>query len=816
MGGRRLAWALTAALAGGLTLAPAARATFHEISIREVYPGSTLAPNSDYVELQMYFSGQNFVGGQAVKVYNPVGTVVGTFTFGSDLTKGANQQTILVGDDGVDDAFGVTPDLVDAGFALDPAGGAACWAGTIDCVSWGNFSGSTPSAAGSPADPLGIPDGKALRRTIAPGCPTLLEAGDDSGVSVADLADVTPQPRNNNSAIVEQACTGPSSTIDSKPANPTKATNASFTYHASAMGSSFECKLDTAAFAPCDADGIEYVGPLGDGNHTFQVRAKSEAGTLGAPASYSWRVDTVAPTTTIDTHPVDPSPGTSSTFTFHASESGVSFQCSLALGAAVDSYSACVSGKNYKGLADGDYTFKVKATDAATNAGGPASFAWTVDSAAADTTAPDTVIDNGPADPSESSSASFTYHSTEPESSFECKLDGASFAPCAGTGVTYEGLGNGAHTFQVRATDPSDNTDMTPAGRSFSVAVPAAAEPSPPAATSAPTATPPPRKRPRRKRCRAAKPRGGELHRRKARHCKRKKKGTRRRPATASAFHLVMVRELYPGSGTAPAAEYVELQMYAAGQDLVNGHHVEFFDKGGSSLGSVTFDANVARGANQSTILLATPEAESQFGVTADKGLSGDKLDPDGGAVCWEALDCVAWGSFGGSTESPSGNPADPLAIPEGMALRRTIAPGCPTLLELSDDSNDSATDFADVFPAPRPNSAAPSERSCAGQGAAGDGSTGRGKGTRPQTTLRRRPAKLTHDRTPTFSFTASRRGVVFLCKLDRRPFRPCRSPYTSKPLKSGHHVFRVKARVPGGAADRSPAVWRFEIIRGS
>lgn len=824
MGGRRLVSVAVAAFACAFAWAIPAQATFHEISIREVYPGSVLAPDSDYVVLQMYVGGQQFVNGQSLRAYNAGGTVVGTFTFGANVGKGESQRTILIGDDGVDDAFGVTPDLVNASFSLDPAGGAVCWASTIDCVSWGAFNGSTPSAAGAPADGLsGIPNGMALRRSTAPGCPTLLEGGDDSNDSATDLVDATPQPRNNNSAIVEQTCTGPTTTIDGKPANPTKETAAAFAYQASAAGASFECKLDAGVFAPCDTDGVEYAGPLGDGNHTFQVRAKSAGGTLGPAASYTWRVDTVVPTTTIDTHPTDPGPSNGNTFTFHASESGVAFQCSLALGAAADSYSPCSSGKTYNGLTNGSYTFKVKGTDAATNAGVPASFVWTVDSSV-DASPPDTVIDSAPPEPSQSADAAFTYHATEPGSSFECKLDGAAFAPCPGTGISYSGLANGSHAFQVRATDPSDNTDPTPAGRTFSVAVPAPVTQGPPmSAPSAPTADAPvqPRKKRRaRKRCRAAK-RGHAAHshahahhrKGKGRSCKRRKRGG---GASASSFHVVMVRELYPGSSAAPGAEYVVLQMYASGQEFVKGHRIELFDESGASLGTVTFDADVARGTTQSTILLATPEAESQFGVVADKGFAADKLDPAGGAVCWEELDCVAWGGSSGGGDSPSGAPADPGGIPDGMALRRTIAPGCPTLLEGGDDSDNSAADFADAFPAPRPNSVPPSEQACAAQGGSAGGPTvGKGGEERPQTTLRRRPAKSSRDRTPTFAFTANRRGVVFLCKLDRRPFKRCRSPYTSARLSPGGHVFRVKARVPGGAVDRSPAIWHFEIVSG-
>jgi len=497
MGGRRLATSALAALAAALVWAPSAQATFHLMKIREVYPGSAAHPSSGYVELQMYAAGQSFVAGRALTVYNAAGTATGTFTFSSDVANAANQQTILIGDSGVQSAFGVAPDLSVAGIGISPAGGAACWAGSIDCVSWGNFAGTTPSASGSPADPSGIPDGKALRRTIEPGCPTLLEEGDDTNASATDFSDATPSPRDNSSPIVEAPCTGPATTIDSKPSNPTNSTSASFTYHSTPAGASFECKLDAGAFEPCAATGKEYAGPLAEGSHTFQVRGKGAGEVLGAAASYAWRIDTTPPTATIDSHPADPSSGSSAAFAYHSSETGSSFECSLAAEGAADSFSACPStGKTYTGLADGSYAFKVRATDPAGNQGAAAVFEWTVDNSLADTTPPETTILSRPPDPSENSTASFTYESNEPGSSFECELDGAGFAGCPTAGASYSALADGSHSFEVRAIDPSGNVDPTPAGYSFDVQVPGGPAPSPMAtpppssASTAPTVSP--------------------------------------------------------------------------------------------------------------------------------------------------------------------------------------------------------------------------------------------------------------------------------------------------------------------------------------
>ena len=286
-------------------------------------------------------------------------------------------------------------------------------------------------------------------------------------------------------------------------------------------------------------------------------------------------------------------------------------------------------------------------------------------------------------------------------------------------------------------------------------------------------------------------------------------------PTSALAtFHEMSIREIYPGSLAQPESEYVELQMWAAGQNLVGGHVLKTYDASGGVTSTNTFASDVPGGANQSTILLATPLAETEFGVKGDTGLAAGKFDPAGGAVCWENLDCVSWGTFAGSLPSPAGSPA--AAIPDGMALRRTIAPGCATLLEPTDDHDNSAADFAAVFPAPRPNSVAPSERRCPGSGEGGffgGGSGGTSHKGAPQTTLRRKPGKKIHDRTPAFRFTSNEPGSTFQCKLDGRPFRSCRSPFTSKPLAPGHHTFKVRARDDSGKLDPSPASYGFRIL---
>jgi len=285
-------------------------------------------------------------------------------------------------------------------------------------------------------------------------------------------------------------------------------------------------------------------------------------------------------------------------------------------------------------------------------------------------------------------------------------------------------------------------------------------------------------------------------------------------PAFAT-FHLMQIREVYAGSASTPEAEYVELQMWAAGQNLVEGHVLRSYDATGKVIATSSFSHDVSGEANQSTLLLATAQAEAQFGVAADAPLAAESLSPAGGAVCWETIDCVAWGNFSGTLPSPAGSPAAPGGIPDGMALRRSIARGCATLLDPLDDNDNSAADFAAVFPLPRPNSVAPTERPCAtgdSGGPTGGGGPGPEGAGALNTTLRHKPPRRTRDRTPTFRFVANDDGARFECKLDHKPYRRCHSPFTAKPLSPGGHRFLVRAR-SGGKVDPTPASWRFRVL---
>jgi hypothetical protein len=86
----------------------------------------------------------------------------------------------------------------------------------------------------------------------------------------------------------------------------------------------------------------------------------------------------------------------------------------------------------------------------------------------ADTTAPNTTIDSGPAALTTETSATFTFSASEPGCTFQGRLDGGAWVTIVSP-RTVPGLGPGEHLVEIRATDPSGNVDPTPATWSWEI-----------------------------------------------------------------------------------------------------------------------------------------------------------------------------------------------------------------------------------------------------------------------------------------------------------------------------------------------------------
>ena len=126
---------------------------------------------------------------------------------------------------------------------------------------------------------------------------------DDAGIKAnllqsvdkkAGLSGKTASGGRLNAANALPDTTPPETKISSGPSATVVTSSATFAFTSSEPGSTFECSLDGAAFAPCSSPD-EQTG-LGDGAHAFEVRAIDASGNADPTAAgSSWTVDATAP-----------------------------------------------------------------------------------------------------------------------------------------------------------------------------------------------------------------------------------------------------------------------------------------------------------------------------------------------------------------------------------------------------------------------------------------------------------------------------------------------------------------------------------------
>src|SRR2546423_13224346 len=88
-------------------------------------------------------------------------------------------------------------------------------------------------------------------------------------------------------------------------------------------------------------------------------------------------------------------------------------------------------------------------------------------------------------------------------------------------------------------------------------------------------------------------------------------------PGAFAHNHLVKLREVYAGSTAHPGDEYVEVQMYSAGQNVMeNEVSVNFYNAAGSqtySFAPITGAGNPPNGESQRRVLFASASAQADF-----------------------------------------------------------------------------------------------------------------------------------------------------------------------------------------------------------
>ncbi len=262
---------------------------------------------------------------------------------------------------------------------------------------------------------------------------------------------------------------------------PVSSDTVTFAFTESEATATLECRMDTAAFLPCESP-ESYTG-LTAGSHTFQVRATDAVGNVSAAASYTWTVDLTIPTSSITFPTVagmysdtsfNAGCGTASTGDVCGTAdddtavvsvavslrrlstglwwNGTSFSASSETFLAATGTTSWSYAINPTSLAEGDYTLRARASDG--NNLGYDARTFTVDR----TAPPTPSLTSGP--PATSGpSVTFVFTDNESSATFECRLDGATYASCASP-KTYGPLTTGSHTVNIRALDAAGNASV--------------------------------------------------------------------------------------------------------------------------------------------------------------------------------------------------------------------------------------------------------------------------------------------------------------------------------------------------------------------
>jgi MYXO-CTERM domain-containing protein len=272
-------------------------------------------------------------------------------------------------------------------------------------------------------------------------------------------------------------------TIASAPPALSNSGAATFVFSSNKPGSSYECDLDNAGFTPCPNPAT--FSSLADGAHSLRVRAVRGAEVDPTPATFSWTVDTTAPTPPFVTAPATGS--TSSTARPTVTGTGTAGDTITVIVDGVAVGTTTVTGLGTwsftlpSGLSDGAHTVRATARDAAGNVSAPSmSVSFTVD-----TTAPLPPLVTSPVGGTTLATATPTYTGTaEPNATVRVEVDGVvvgtvtASASGAWSLLSPSPLSEGAHVVRARAVDAVGNESAPGPSVAFSVDTAAPAVPS--------------------------------------------------------------------------------------------------------------------------------------------------------------------------------------------------------------------------------------------------------------------------------------------------------------------------------------------------
>ncbi len=252
----------------------------------------------------------------------------------------------------------------------------------------------------------------------------------------------------------------PQVVITSQPDRETRQTGAVLQFVATDADTavqSTECRLDSGAFEACN-NSITY-GPLPQGNHTFQVRARDVAGNISPTVSYTWLVDLTPPSLSFVRTPSNPTVNPVAQFEMRATDnspSPITLECRLNN---EPQFSACTTQQTLTMTSDGVKDFSVRATDLAGNVSPIITHSWLLD-----TTGPAinfTTIPNAVVRILDDAVIAFEVvdlHSGVASNGVQCGMQ-SQLAGCPAVhSMTFTTLAEDSYTFTVNAVDNLGNT----------------------------------------------------------------------------------------------------------------------------------------------------------------------------------------------------------------------------------------------------------------------------------------------------------------------------------------------------------------------
>lgn len=252
----------------------------------------TLAPGSS-VSFKIFY-GAAATEADANAARSAVGTEV--FSFGQPdggQTSGA-PNTFVFGFAGVGGS--VIPPAEDCDNGIDDDEDGAVDGDDSDCGECSDGVDNDNDGETDHPDDQGCADGQdPTEDPDAPQCSDRLDNDGDGATNFPDDPGCTSPDDDTESPDPDTE--PPNTAIISGPTGTVRSTSASFRFSSSEPGSSFQCRRDGGAWAPCRSP--KAYSRLPQGPHTFDVRATDRAGNTDAtPARRNWRVDTVKPRVT--------------------------------------------------------------------------------------------------------------------------------------------------------------------------------------------------------------------------------------------------------------------------------------------------------------------------------------------------------------------------------------------------------------------------------------------------------------------------------------------------------------------------------------